>query len=203
MLSLRSAAKMMDPTSQVISVRQLAKTVLLQPPISLRHLIELGSTWIKLKFVMQQQQQGNWCWAAVAVSVCKFFNPNCSWTQCSLVNAEFGRSDCCTNGSNSGCNRGWYLDSALKRTGNFQSWENGAHSEAILPEVSAGRPLCAGIGWIGGGGHFVAITGICPPLEIISVSDPGFGGTSDVVLSTFLTSYLGSGTWTDTYWVHP
>jgi hypothetical protein len=40
MLSLRSTAKLLDPTSQVISTKHLAKKVSLQPPISLKNLNE-------------------------------------------------------------------------------------------------------------------------------------------------------------------
>jgi hypothetical protein len=43
MLSLRSAAKSLDPASQVISTRHLAQKVSLQPPISLRRLNESSS----------------------------------------------------------------------------------------------------------------------------------------------------------------
>lgn len=41
MLSLRSTAKSLDPTSQVISTRNLAQKVSLQPPISLRRLNDI------------------------------------------------------------------------------------------------------------------------------------------------------------------
>ncbi|MGB9928515.1 MAG: hypothetical protein ACPK85_08935 [Methanosarcina sp.] len=43
MPSLRSTAKLLDPASQVISMRKLAQIVSLQPPVSLRYLNELAS----------------------------------------------------------------------------------------------------------------------------------------------------------------
>lgn len=201
MLSLRSTAKLLDPASQVISMRRLAQTVSLQPPISLRRLIE--REWIKLNFVVQHQQQTNWCWSAVAVSVCRFFNPKCSWTQCSLVNVEFGRNDCCNNGSSNNCNRPWYLDKALTRTGNLQSWSDGTASiENIMREINSGHPICMRIGWSGGGGHAVAIGGYNFAQRMVAVEDPWYG-SSTVPLDTFISSYKGSGTWTHTYYVEP
>jgi hypothetical protein len=161
------------------------------------------SPWTRINFVMQHQQQTNWCWAAVAASVSAFFNPNTNWTQCGIVNAEFGRNDCCTQGSSTNCNRPWYLDRALTRTGNLRSWSSGAGTLAdIMQEINASRPLCARIGWSGGGGHFVAIDGYNRDLGMIAVDDPWFGA-SDVVLSTFQTAYQGSGSWTHTYRVQP
>jgi hypothetical protein len=205
MLSLRSAAKsiiLWDPFSKVISTRNLAQKVSLQQPISLRRLIEL-STWIRLKFVMQHQQQTNWCWSAVAVSVCKFFNPDCSWTQCSLVNAEFERSDCCNNGSSSYCNTIWYLDRVLSRTGNLRSWSSGTASiDNIIEEINSSHPICVRIGWPGGGGHFVAIGGYYSLLRMVAVEDPWYG-SSTIHLDTFISSYKGSGMWTHTYYVEP
>jgi len=39
-----------------------------------------------------------------------FFNTSTKWTQCKIVNAELGKSDCCSNGSSTGCNKPWYLE---------------------------------------------------------------------------------------------
>jgi hypothetical protein len=150
---------------------------------------------------MQHQQQTNWCWAATSASVSAFFNPSTSWTQCKVVNAELGRSDCCTNGSGSNCNKSWYLDKALTRTGNLQSWSSGAGSMAnVSGEIDNGRPLCARIGWSGGGGHFVAIDGYNSDLDMVAIDDPWYGA-SDVTLATFKTAYKGSGSWTHKYFV--
>jgi hypothetical protein len=158
--------------------------------------------WRRLNFTMQTQQQTQWCWAAVSASVSAFFDATTGWTQCAIVNAELGRTDCCTNGSSTNCNRPWYLDSALSRTGNLQTWSSGVCTLAdVTQEVNAGRPLCARIGWSGGGGHFLAIDGYNCELSTIAVDDPWFGA-SDVVLSTFQTAYQGSGSCTHTYLVH-
>jgi hypothetical protein len=152
---------------------------------------------------MQHQQQTNWCWAAVAASVSAFFNPATSWKQCAIVNAELGRNDCCTNSSSLACNVAWYLEKALTRTNNLRSWSSGAGSMTeIENEINNGYPLCARIGWGGGGGHFVAIDGYNHALEMVAIDDP-WSGASDAALTTFETAYLGSGVWTHKYFVKP
>ncbi len=157
--------------------------------------------WRRLSFAMQHQQQTQWCWAAVAANVSAFFDSNTSWTQCTIVNAELDRSDCCSHGSSANCNRPWYLDRALSRTGNLQTWSTGARALTdVIDEVNAERPLCARIGWSGGGGHFLAIDGYNCELAMVAVDDPWYGA-SDVTLSTFQTAYQGTGSWTHTYWV--
>ena len=159
--------------------------------------------WARINFVMQRQLQANWCWAATAASVSAYFNPATSWTQCKVVNAELGKSDCCTNGSSSYCDIPWYLDAALARTGNLQSWSSGTESMPnISGEIKNGRPLCARIGWSRGGGHFVAIDGFNSDLNMVAIDDPAYG-PSDVTLATFLTAYQGTGTWTHKYFVKP
>ena len=159
--------------------------------------------WKRLNFVMQHQQQGNWCWAAVAASVSAYFNPNTTWTQCKIANAELGQTDCCTNGSSASCNVPWYLDRALTLTGNFVSMSSGAGTmNDVTQEINNNRPLCVRIGWSGGGGHFVAIDGYNIGLDMVAVDDP-WSGASDVDLSVFQTAYNGSGSWTHSYKVKP
>ncbi|MCW4049621.1 MAG: C39 family peptidase [Candidatus Bathyarchaeota archaeon] len=152
---------------------------------------------------MQHQEQTNWCWAATAASVSRFFLATSNWTQCTVVNAELGRDDCCQNGSSSNCNVPWYLDRALQRTGNFVSMSPGSGNMSnIRQEIDNNRPLCIRVGWSGGGGHFLAIDGYNPGLSMVAVDDPWYGA-SDVSLSVLQTAYQGSGSWTHRYRVQP
>jgi len=210
MPSLRITGDLMDPTAndwdpapKAISTKKLAEMVLLQPPISVRHLIELGSTWIQLNLVMQYQQQKQWCWAATTCNVVAYYISNTIWTQCKLVNAAFGRSDCCINGSSGDCNNPWNLDKALTITGNFQSWSAGAASiEDIAKELNNNHPICVRIGWPDNTGHALAIDGCHVALGVVSVADP-WSGPSTVIYNTFIKAYNGNGTWTDTYYTKP
>jgi len=159
--------------------------------------------WHRINFIMQQQQCGQWCWAAAAVSVCAFFNPNQTWTQCSLVNAEFNRPDCCVVGCSQACNQPWYLSNALQRTGNYVALASGVCTmNQIKQEIDNNRPLCVRIEWNGGGGHIVAIDGYNQSLDMVAVDDPS-AGSSDIDLTIFQTAYQGVGTWTHSYWVGP
>jgi hypothetical protein len=66
-----------------------------------------GASPAEVAFNMEQQEQTEWCWAAVAVSVAAFYNGSGIWRQCALVNAEFGLTTCCVDGSAPACNRPW------------------------------------------------------------------------------------------------
>jgi hypothetical protein len=68
-----------------------------------------------LGFDVEAQQQAQWCWAAVAVSVASFYQPDSAWTQCGVAHAELRTTDCCTRSGP--CDRPWYLDRALQRVG--------------------------------------------------------------------------------------
>lgn len=161
-------------------------------------------TWQRLDFTMQPQQQTNWCWAAVATSVALFYDPSSTWTQCAVVNAELGRTDCCTHGSSAACNVPWYLDLALQRVGHFDSWSSGAMAFAdVRTEIDDSRPLGVRVGWSGGGGHFLIIDGyLADATEQVAVEDPWYGA-SDLTHAALSTSYQGSGTWTHSYETQP
>ena len=161
--------------------------------------------WTRLSFEMQHQEQTFWCWAATTASVSRFFDPNSRFgTQCNVVNAHFGRTDCCKNASSRNCNRGTSLQTPLKIAGHFNGrrmtgiglWSN------IKREIDNNRPLCVRTQWKGGGGHALAIDGYHEGLNMIAVDDPWFGA-SDVLLPVFQRKYLGSGTWTNSYKVKP
>jgi hypothetical protein len=157
--------------------------------------------WRRLTLSMQPQLQSQWCWAACSASVSSFYNSASTWTQCSVVNAELGQTSCCQDGSTTQCNQPWYLNLALARTGNLASWSGGTASMAqIMSEILHARPVGARIGWADGGGHFVVIAGyLCDSVGYLEVRDPIYG-TSDIPLTTFTTSYNGSGSWTHTYY---
>jgi hypothetical protein len=160
--------------------------------------------------VVEHQQQSNWCWAAVSNSVVHFYHPGSSWTECTIVNAELGRSDCCSSGSSSNCNQPWFLDKALTRVGSLQSAGAGTLSFATVNSlIGGGTPPCARQGWSGGGGHFMAIVcayegiiglilGSGSTAKRLKISDPIYGD-SIIDYSTFVSGYQGSGTWTHSY----
>jgi hypothetical protein len=158
-------------------------------------------TWHRIPFTMQHQQQDQWCWAAVSVSVSHYYTPWSTWTQCGMVNAELGQTTCCTNGSSPACNQPNVLDAPLRRAGvldHMTSTDAGIGD--ISAEIGAGRPVCWRIGWSGGGGHFAVIEGYrLLPDAWVAVDDPWYGA-SDLPLTTLTTGgYQGTGDWTHTY----
>jgi hypothetical protein len=156
-----------------------------------------------LCFTMQHQEQTQWCWSATATSVAHYYNSASPWTQCSLVNAELGRSDCCTDPSSANCNQPWTLSTVLTRVGHLASFTSASTSFADLrAELDNGRPLCVRIGWSGGGGHFNVVGcytwNILFGLESVQIEDPWYG-TSVWDYDTFRTAYQGTGSWTHSY----
>lgn len=117
------------------------------------------------------------------------------------MNAELEQKGCCANGGSGKCNIPWYLDRALRRTGNLASKSDGPASWSTLrAELDAGRPVAARIGWNGGGGHFVVLTGYRAVADAreVEVQDP-WTGTSRIPLDTLATNYKSAGRWTHTY----
>jgi len=169
-------------------------------------LLQEVSLWGKLfqskslNFTMQAQTQSNWCWAATATSVSHFYWWFSPWTQCTVANAELGRTDACHTPVPTACNVPWYLDRALTRTNNFVSITGPATFQQVRDEIDAGRPVGARIGWSGGGGHFMVIYGysVIAGTTYFDIDDPIYG-KSHLTVSDFSTNYQGSGTWTHTY----
>ena len=160
----------------------------------------------QLGFAMQRQQQDNWCWAAVAVSVSDFYIPPSPWTQCRIADAELDQAICCHDGASAACNQWWYLNRALDRTTHLVNWDEGMISlKAITHEIDNGRPVGVRVEWAGGGGHFVVVAGY--QLDpggghTIAVFDPwpASGDTLAQAWDTFAGQYLGTGRWTHTYY---
>ncbi|HEY4239329.1 MAG TPA: papain-like cysteine protease family protein [Kofleriaceae bacterium] len=151
-----------------------------------------------LDFTMQLQTQSNWCWAAVSTSVSHFFDAKSAWTQCTVANAQTGQTTCCQDGSTDLCNVIGYLDQALTTTGNLDHWEGGTETMAnASAQIDKSLPLAVRIGWNGGGGHFVAITGYAGD-DTVTVEDPIYG-TSVITYETLVTNYQSAGTWTHSY----
>jgi hypothetical protein len=153
-----------------------------------------------LAFTMRSQRLRDWCWAAVSVSVDRFYNLKSTWTECAIAEAELGLS-CCKSAQQ--CNRVHLLDPPLDRLKRLR--------QAPLPrvltfaeiqeQIDAGNPICVRIEWTDGGGHFTVISGYAisrAGVNKITLEDP-FYGHSEAAYDAFLTKYQGSGKWTGTF----
>jgi hypothetical protein len=61
---------------------------------------------------IEKQEMSQWCWAAVSVSVDRFFDPATTNTQCVVAEKVLNRT-CCPNKVD--CNETAFLQVALKR----------------------------------------------------------------------------------------
>jgi hypothetical protein len=157
-------------------------------------------SYLVLPFNMQPQTQSNWCWAATAASVSKFYSIFSPWTQCKIAGAELGQT-CCNSPVPSACNVPWYLDKALTRTNNFVSIQGGTIPwSQVKQELQKGLVVGTRIGWNGGGGHFMTIHGVSRIrfTEYLHIDDPVYGKTV-LTYNQYATNYQGSGSWTHTY----
>jgi Papain-like cysteine protease AvrRpt2 len=159
-------------------------------------------------FYMQPQARTNWCWAATAVSVQRYYRPNDRSTQCWLVCVTLNRNDCCNNppARPDPCNVPGALDVALNFFGRLALMVlRPATLPELAQEVAGLRPLCLRVAWWRGGAHFMACTGYLPTNVglFLLIHDPWYG-TSWVPAATFPMLYQGAnGIWTTTYFTRP
>lgn len=148
-----------------------------------------------LNFVNAIQEQTNWCWAGVSSAVSVYYNPNSTWSQCSIASAQL-QQDCCANPR--ACNVYGYLDGALTTTGNYQGLGQAPASSGYLQaQLNNSSPVCIRVAWNGGGAHFITLYGI-DLAGIVYVADPWYG-ISTQVYAGFPSGYQGGATWTHTF----
>jgi hypothetical protein len=148
----------------------------------------------------------------VAASIEKFFNPASGIEQCDIANKVLPKSqrpktDCGCCCEPEACDQPAELETALKKINKWRTTLDKSAAvtgtlafDEIVREIDQGRPVCAGISWNGGGGHFVVLrgyrllsTGVCQ----VYVADP-LNPSSLCDLDEFTSAYLGQGEWTET-----
>ncbi|MBK5290397.1 MAG: C39 family peptidase [Acidobacteriia bacterium] len=154
-----------------------------------------------LDFELQQQERSNWCWAAVTVSVLRFFSPESQTRQCGIAHDELDLR-CCEDAERK-CNQVRSLQPPLASIGRLRGEKRAEplSFDEIRQEIDNGVPVCARIAWRSGGGHFVVISGydILPKMgEVVIVDDPQ-AGRSRLTYEGFLSRYKRIGEWTHTY----
>jgi hypothetical protein len=160
---------------------------------------------------MQVQQEDEWCWAAVAVSISCYLDPDSepAWTQATLatkVLQEEGKISAAVNCSENPdlCDCPASLTDALTATGNFSQTLAAPLSFASLKQqIDNGMPVCAQIDWFDGGAHAIALDGYrmyTSGAQAVLVQDPlnqsGFHFYDDLV-----NDYPPGGTWAATFLV--
>jgi Papain-like cysteine protease AvrRpt2 len=156
---------------------------------------------LQLDLRMEPQQQTNWCWAAVGVSIKKFYRPDSSLLQCELASMEF-REDCCSNPK--AHDKPWFITNTLKRVGHYKDGEGGSYivsMDEVQREIVNGRPIVCKVEWETGGEHYICIRGYIGD-RYLRIEDP-LHGTVLWPYDELKTHYLGNGTWTETYRTKP
>ena len=156
-----------------------------------------GSTIRTIPLTVQKQENTEWCWAAVTVSINLVFRPLSTHTQCEVAGQILGRQ-CCPGGKSAAsgpCNVPHELHPVL---GHFHLL---AADPIVKPltfnhvkrEIDGGRPVCVLIKWLDkhgertNRGHFIAIAGyrVTPSQkEFVSIGDP-FYGPSEISYTSF------------------
>lgn len=158
-----------------------------------------------LGFAMEPQQQTQWCWSALAVSVDRYYDSVSEWAQCTLAGAVLGVGFCCEQGASPECNQPFVvhvpLDTVRKLNVAFPAQ---LPFEDLLSEIGGERPVACRIGWHYGGGHFVVLYGFDDPQgeRWVYVADPWWG-TSIYPYAGFAEGYRNAGRWTHTYLTRP
>lgn len=161
-----------------------------------------------MPFQIQKQLEDKWCWAAVAVSVDHYFFPGSTSSQCRIARDVLGVPQCC--GDPDACNTAAKLQDALDAISRLREiLPRALLFDEIRQEIDAGQPVCARIGWNGGGGHFVVVSGYRQTVsgtQLVDVADPLFPN-STVLYDEFVSAYQnteepeGGGQWTATFLV--
>src|SRR5262249_27209332 len=109
-----------------------------------------------LDYVVQHQEQDNWCWSAQGTSVGLFFGTG-DWTQCDTAQQQTG-GQCCTDPAP--CNVYGYVHMALEYTRSFNDRGTAPMPAAdLMKEIDARHPVVMRCAWNTSGAHFIALSG--------------------------------------------
>jgi hypothetical protein len=147
-----------------------------------------SSTIVTVPLTVQKQENSEWCWAAVTVSVDLFFRPASTHTQCEVAGGVLGLS-CCSGGKLSKsdpCNVPHPIHTVLGRFHLLAAdpIRKPLTFNQVQKEIDGGRPVCVLIKWrdddgtVSNRGHFIAINGyrVTPSLkQFVAITDPFFG----------------------------
>lgn len=162
-------------------------------------------------FVLELQEQDNWCWVAVAVSVAKFFNPAISIRQCDLATVvlrstgHLARKHDCCNAPDT-CDQVHKLQDALTEVGHLRRHGPRLPVSDVRREIHGGRPVACRVAGVASG-HFVIVDDLDdtdpmdPDLRVVDPEDPA--NPAIIAASDFCRNYKQWGGCTHTFLVQP
>lgn len=153
---------------------------------------------VDVPLICDKQTETNWCWAALTISIERFYHPNRINTQCRLANAVLARNDCCHDDHR--CNNEEFLNRSLGHVECLEQADN-VKAEDVDVEASLAkqRPVCIRVQHQDGA-HCLGIVGAS--LNYWKITDPGQDRPAIQFFrkDMFPDLYLVNGIWTHTYW---
>jgi Papain-like cysteine protease AvrRpt2 len=165
-----------------------------------------------LDFQIEHQLQDQWCWAAVAASICGFYQDSVRQTQCQLANQFLSPiQDCCQNGKSDDCNIPFALDLVLNQLNHLVQPPRGVVPfEDLDQEITVTqRPVALRIMFADGfTSHFVVIVGCARAVsggKVVKVADPSdvTGNVTSMEYSALVSDYRPGAIWDQTYFTRP
>lgn len=164
---------------------------------------------LQTPFNIQHQEQDQWCWAAVAASLCVFYQDETGHKQCDLANRFLepvrGGTDCCSQGSSNECNVPFGLSDALRELGHMQPSARGALSfDELSAQIVADNPVAVRIQLADFSAHFVVVAGCQETPDgrrWVKVADPS-NATGKIVTLEYddlVNNYRPDATWNESY----
>jgi hypothetical protein len=158
------------------------------------------SSFVINGFRIEQQMMSQWCWAAVAVSVRRFYDPKFVLTQRDFVGGELKLPPCSQLPFDI-CNQRHSLQLALDSLKVFKSkLDEPCRPKEIIEEISNGRPIGCQLVRNGIDGHYVVIKGVngVGNNVRIEIADPMDGNFRILSLRELLFGYRES-QWEQTF----
>jgi Papain-like cysteine protease AvrRpt2 len=161
-----------------------------------------------LDFRIEHQAQDQWCWAAVAASICRFYEDETVQTECGLANRFLSPgTDCCRDGKSDDCNIPFALDLVLNQLQHLVQPPRGVVAvEDLSREITVNqRPVALRIMFSDGfTAHFVVIIGCATEesgAQVVKVANPSdaTGSVTSIEYSALVSDYRPGATWDQTY----
>lgn len=157
--------------------------------------------WVSLNLTVDKQKLSNWCWAAIGVSLSRYYNRK-EVSQEYVAAAIFNVADDEENIlNNKEFNTDQRLDKVLELLSCFSHWSLGKPSfDRIKVEINNGRPVCVRIQWYKGGSHYVVIKGYRDKGTSLQIED-SLTGYNECFYDEFPKKYKNTGAvWIETFW---
>lgn len=162
-------------------------------------------------FTIEEQNQSQWCWAAVSVCVFRHFN-DLRWPQqCDLVNDVFRDTlfgeDCCQGGSVEDCDRSNDIGQVMALRGHLAlRFDSGVSFDQLMQQIAQEQaPVVLRVQFSDGiTDHFIAVIGCAideDGEQHIQIADPSVasGNISTYEWKAFPENYSPGSSWMNTY----